>query len=607
MDLQAFDVEGFRSLANVPGIPVRQPTILTGPNDAGKTALLLALQCLLGTYTVIDADRTFRRDQAADDLTDDLTRRVSETTVTGSFVLSSSEQEHLGLPGLIRLRRRMPVNGRPIYEVMRSVAADPRLRKLDGLRVYELKEVAHALSVDPVGPANRLDSWRSPLRALATAGPFIDEWVPASPELIRSLPKLVAFSSTDNVDPQAQVRTALSASYARILESDDIRGSIDEVETVVRQRLVTEADALRVHIQSRCPDLSTVAIDPTVSFKSGFSNVTLEAAVEGTEAVGLRHAGAGRLRRITLAVWEWTSNLLGRDEGDSRSTIVVYDEPDTHLDYAHQRAFMTLIRSQCSQPGVSMLVATHSLNLIDRVDIADVVHVQLREERTHVERLSDDAHQGIDQYLANVSTSMGLRTSVLLHERCFLAVEGPSELQAIPILFRLSEHLPLQSAGLALISCGGNEPALKVVRFLLEHGRRAVFLLDKDSQTQERTRRLFAPDRLRSYGVTDEMVYFVGDVNELEELFTDDQWAHAAQLTWRRNDGQAWQASNFSVLRSAQKFSDAVIDLLKAESDEAPAGKPDMMTGLALSLQTPDDVPLALRVAFKAIIRVASD
>ncbi|WP_030855160.1 hypothetical protein [Streptomyces sp. NRRL S-475] len=61
---------------------------------------------------------------------------------------------------------------------------------------------------------------------------------------------------------------------------------------------------------------------------------------------------------------------------------------------------------------------------------------------------------------------MGLRNSVLLHERCFLAVEGPTEQQCVPLLFRLSQGLPLQAAGIALWACDNNEGALHLAGYL---------------------------------------------------------------------------------------------------------------------------------------------
>ncbi|MFF7361562.1 hypothetical protein [Streptomyces sp. NPDC008125] len=58
MQLTRFSACGFRSLAHVEDIPVSSPTILTGRNDGGKSAVLTALAFLLGKHPLTDEDRT---------------------------------------------------------------------------------------------------------------------------------------------------------------------------------------------------------------------------------------------------------------------------------------------------------------------------------------------------------------------------------------------------------------------------------------------------------------------------------------------------------------------------------------------------------------------
>lgn len=65
--------------------------------------------------------------------------------------------------------------------------------------------------------------------------------------------------------------------------------------------------------------------------------------------------------------------------------MFVYDEPDTHLDYSHQRRIMALIQLQSSRPNARVIVATHSLNLIDGVDISSVVHLRTHEGQVRAE------------------------------------------------------------------------------------------------------------------------------------------------------------------------------------------------------------------------------
>lgn len=622
MRLDSFHIQGFRSLADVSDIPLRRPTILTGHNDGGKSATLTALAFLLGKYEPALEDHTFQCEEsstAQDDSHQDtslmeaqepgeFSRRAPEIIATGKFTLSTAEQEEVGLPPTIQLRRRASGSDAPVYELLQAVPADPELRGIADMKLLELKQLAIGRGIEPEGPANRLESWRKPLTDLASSGDHVDDWTRASRSVIQRLPVYLAFSSTDEPDPEAQVRKVLQASYERMLADPDLIGPVHDLEQKVSDRLQAEAQQLCRHIQERVPELTSVSAVPSLAFRHGLSNVQLR-AFKGNEDVGLRHAGAGRQRRISLAVWEWTSQIITappEEDDDDASVVIAYDEPDTHLDYAKQRDLVDLIHTQCENPQARMIVATHSLNLIDRVDIADVVQLHLDDSgRTVAERLTDETHEGVDRYLASISAALGLRTSVLLHERCFLAVEGPTEQQTFPILFRLAMNRPLQSAGIALIACNGNEGALKVTRFLIEHNRKVVFILDKDSETNPATRKLFKRDKLRSYLITDEHVHYIGDSNELEELFTDDQWTETANELWPRYDGRLWTSRDFSELRGSGKFSDALKDLIRKSSEAAPSSKQEMNLGLALRLRSADEVPGELRKIFEQISEIS--
>jgi putative ATP-dependent endonuclease of the OLD family len=600
MRLESFGVQGFRSLADVNVIPVRKPTIITGENDGGKSSALEALGFLLNGQVLSLEDYSFKWG-SPDAREDDVIQRVEEVVVTGEFSLSAAEQEDLGLPAVIRLRRRVGRDA-PIFEVYVSVPEDEALRGIEDMKIQDLRALATAREVEPDGKRVESESWRRPLRALAAVGSQVNAWSRASRNVIDCLPIFLSFSSRDEPDPEAQVRSVLHATYKRLLDDTDLVKPVRDLEEAIKGKLQAEAEQLCAHIRQRVPELTSISAIPNVSFRDGFSSVQLR-ALKGNEEVGLRQAGAGRQRRISLAVWEWIS--MPREGADQTplDLVVAYDEPDTHLDYGKQRELVDLIHAQCQLPGVRMIVATHSLNLIDRVDIADVVQLRLDErKRTVAERLIDDSYDGVDQYLSQLSAAMGLRTSVLLHERCFLAVEGPSEEQTFPHLFRLVTGKPMQSAGIALISAGGNDGALQVTQFLIRHKRAVIFIVDKDSAE----RKVFRLEKLHAHGVKDEQIHFVGAPNELEELYSDAQWVDTANNEWPRMDGRAWVVNDIAALRVQGKFSDRLKKIFWQESKVGPSSKQEMNTKLVHRLSNPDEVPEQLREKFKAVASLAS-
>lgn len=603
MEIVSFRASGFRSLANIEEIPIGEPTILTGSNDGGKTAAIGALHFLLNGPQPSTDDYTMARDE--DDPPQGIhDGRFTEISVTGRFTLSEAEREQLGFPQEILIRRKARLEATASFELFTSVPKDERLRQLsEKLPLAELQDRAAALGVEPTGKKGAKISFLEPLRELAGREETVDEWVPAPLEIVSRLPRFVHFASTTEPDPEHEIRATLTAVYRGLIEDDDLMRPVREAERAIQDELRSDADALRDHIRLRCPELVDVEIEPDVSFSGGFRGVTLRAGKGEDRGVTLGASGAGRRRRVTLAVWEWSTDLLAGS--DDRCVVIAYDEPDTHLDYGHQRKLVDLIRTQAALPGTRVVIATHSLNLIDKVDIEDVIHLTLDAERTVVHRLAGDEHSEIDRYLADIAVEMGLRNSVLLHERCFVGVEGSTEMQAFPSLFHAATGHRLQSVGIALIAGNNNVGALRVAKFLNEHGRKVQFVVDQDSSTTAGNGKVFRPDALKAQGIASDQIHLIGDPNEFEELFSDEQWATTANEAWPRDDGQPWMPGDFAVLRKEKSFSKSLTETVRNASSLAPPGKPGYVLALARRVKSADEIPSQLREVFSKLMTMA--
>lgn len=602
MKLLSFRVAGFRSLEDVAEIPVREPTVLTGANDGGKTASLDALGYLLGDYPIASPDPTTVGAPPEDGSAD--VETVPTTAVTGTFALSDDDRDELGFgDDRIQIRRtRNHEDGTDEYHVLATVPEDPRLQGLQAANVNELKERAQDLGLEPEGDLRKRDPWLEALQGVAETTDKIQAWVDAPRDLVANLPRYVRFSSTREPDLQNEIYQALKGAFDRLMDDASIVGPVKETERAVQDRLEEEARDLCAHIKARCPELVDITVQPSVSFREGFRQVEVRSGTRPGFHVPVQYSGAGRRRRMTLAVWEWTRDLVA--ETADRQVVIAYDEPDTHLDYTRQRELVELIRNQAANENVRILVATHSLNLIDKVEIADVVHLQLDEGRTRVSRLLTDEHDEVDRYLATISAAMGLRNSVLLHERLFVGVEGSTESQALPILFRTATGISLQSAGIALIAGNGNRGAREVARWLSDHNRQVEFIIDKDSSTDQSTRHIFTKEKLQAVGIDEDQMHLLGDPNELEDLFSDEQWAATANEKWPRNDGREWSPEDFVSLR-AHKFSKELLEMVRVNSDEGPSTKPECMVTLAGRLDDPDEIPDQLRDVFEHLMEQA--
>ncbi|MEU6320705.1 AAA family ATPase [Streptomyces sp. NPDC047009] len=625
MHLNSFSVSGFRSLTEVADIPVSKPTILAGHNDGGKSALLDALAFLLSVHSLSEDDRTYL---ATDGDEAGAPVRCESTSVSGTFALDAYEQEHFDLPEQVRLRRWAGEDLVPRLEIWGPVPDDERLRDLSQHLAPALRGLVAEFGLTPAS-ALKADLVTA-LREYGRKHASREDWMPAPAGLDKRMPRFLSFDGKA-ARPDDAVKTALVGRFQSHMADPELKGKLTAIEDEVKDRLRIDAKSLCDHIRTRCPDLAEVFVEPDVSFQQGFRAAPLRIARIAGEAVGLDRSGLGSNRRVSLAIWEWTSELLAEEENTAPTadlaageapepppvqTIVVYDEPDTHLDYAHQRKIMQLIREQSAITNVSVLVATHSMNLIDGVDISDVVHLKLDNHRTVVERLGAGLlGDHIDAHLGKIAAAVGLRNSVLLHERCFLAVEGDTEQRAFPLLFRLCEGLSLQAAGIALWACFNNEGALHLARYLAEHGRTIMLVVDADSRNVSKG--IFKTPKLNQFFGNNVRRYvkFLGEpdqdapkqekYNELEEIFDDAVWARVANNIWAKPEG-TWQASDFTDLRGQGKFSEAVKEMLQTGSPDGPGGKPEMMYELAMALDDPSDVPEQLRTVFAQLRKLAA-
>ncbi|MFC6062826.1 ATP-dependent nuclease [Streptomyces ochraceiscleroticus] len=609
MQIISFSVAGFRSLEDVADIPVKRPTILVGPNDGGKSASLTALSFLLGKYAPEEDDLTLLASTAGLNESKATVRRAAEITVTGNFECSEVEVAELEIPKHLTIRRRYRPGTGVDLEMRMRVCAEARLRQLDKLSINELKELAKTFETKSDGPASAKASWKVPLERLALDFDTVEEWVTVPNKIAQRLPALLIFRGDDAPDPESAIKDALAIRFKEYAADEEITSTLNEVSAKISSRLSEDAQGIRDHIAERC-QVRNVTIEPQINIRPTLAHPKLRLEDAWGNSVALGSSGAGRARRVSLAVWESSSGLLKEskhsEEVDQESfthtdVVVIYDEPDTHLDYNHQRRVMSLVREQCSFPNVRIMMATHSLNLIDGVDIGDIVQVE-SDGSTKCRVVVETPDDVIERKLVtDLAVALGFRNSVLLHERFFVGVEGVTEQQAFPVLFRTYAGRSLQSAGISLWPCGNNEGALNFASFLRANNRAVAFVVDNDSTINRKD--LFHEDRLKRFGLDPtEHCQYIGNPMEFEDIFDDATWCTAADTLWPRDDGEPWNKVEVGALRDGKKFSDKLCTFFAEHSSKAARGKAEMMFGLASWISEPTEIPLQLRQVFDYLI-----
>ena len=296
-----------------------------------------------------------------------------------------------------------------------------------------------------------------------------------------------------------------------------------------------------------------------------------------------------------MAVYEWSQEIFKNRDENSRQLIMAFDEPDTHLDYKSQRQIFDVIKRFAGLPAMQVVVCTHSLNFIERVPINRIVHYSLDQttRQTKLEVLSITDHETTELFMYEISKNMGLRNSVMLHERCFLTIEGQTEIAALPVLFYKKYGMPLQSAGICLINGENNYGARMLVKFLNTNRRQVIFLVDTDAVTTDSTSKIFTPASFQVDGIDEStQVHYIG-AKEFEDAFSDDLWARMAQTNYPKQSGILWSAVDFASLRVNPKFSKAVQGLIQMEANVEEPSKLDLGFKLAQCINA-DEIPLAI-------------
>ncbi len=612
MKLRAFKVKNFRCLYSTEWIPLSDLSIFTGENDGGKSTSLQVFDVFLSPKkTPVFDDYSYSINRVGEIGSNG---REEEITVYGKFELRDSESSLLNAlwgieDKIVEVKRSFHINGGPSpYLFSAKTHSDEAFRRpLDDYTVAELKGIADRLSISLTGLTRKQDIIDA-VRRWQRSQPQIDSEVEFPKSLIECLPEFRIFSSESALDPESEIKKTLITQFRSLVSNDKYSGPISQITEEIKGELNTELEKLTPFVQRYSSDIEAVTIRPDFNFASGLTTTALEIKRRDGKPILLQQSGAGQRRRFSLAIYEWSQEVFKDREENSRDLILAFDEPDTHLDYKSQRQIFDIIRKFADLPAIQVVVCTHSLNFIERVPINQIVHYSLDKSTryTEVEVLASTVHEITELFLYEISKNMGLRNSVMLHERCFLAVEGQTEIAMLPVLFYKKYGYPLQAAGICLINGENNYGARMLTKFLNENRRQVVFLVDADSASDVGSKRYFTAASFRTDGIDEaSQVHYVG-TRELEDAFSDDIWTRMANKEYPKNSGSEWTTTDFAALRLTDKFSKKVQRLIKAEAGlPREPTKQDLGYKLALCLD-PADVPQAVTDCLEKAFRLAN-
>ena len=579
--LQSVSVDNLRSLQDLQPTPIELDiTVLAGQNGGGKTSFIDALWMLLSGKPPSDAARaTTSRD----------------ITVTGDFrsVDGTETLRVRALHSTGRVRRDLQLL------VHRMFGNDPNSMTLQNLR-----EAFDSAGITPPGGAAKAPYVDVAISWIRERPPeeFEETWVSLPPEVERRLPELIVFQSQDADDQPRHVSNLVAGETRRLLEDDVYEPRLNQIAAEIQEDIVPHLDRIKAMIRRYSPEITNVEINANFDFAGVRPQVKMHLTKRGSESIDLNEAGSGLLQRVGIAIY--AANLVGlqRTEAASAGTILAYDEPDTHLDYQAQRDLFEIIRGQSRLEHVQVIVATHSINLIDTVRLKSIRHLQLENERTKVDILSDYTIAPEETFIGDLVSGLGMRNSVLLSEKCFLVVEGETEERALRIFFEKVVGDTLAGAGITLINTSGSGGVRRLVEVLIEQlDRSVIVLVDGDAR--------HSPGRineewLSAMNLVEGVSAFFAGTKEFEDAFDDYVWLRVARDQFRPKDGSTWQLSDIADVRADDEGMGKALARVFTKRLQNRVSKPMLGEALAHTIMT-EEIPEAIRDAISAATTAA--
>lgn len=197
-------------------------------------------------------------------------------------------------------------------------------------------------------------------------------------------------------------------------------------------------------------DLTTILAERAV--------VRVSTGIHDSDGVRLRELGAGHQSLVWLAL-----SLLERDEG--RREIALVEEPEAFL---HPSAQRQVARQLFDDPGLQVLISSHSPVIVDEAEATDIVLV--RNHRTFAANEDERGRAQINTALLTGQASEAVFSSSVL------LVEGPGDRAFFERLRRrLSGRVPASVLGsMAVLAVGGNTRFGPWVRLLEAYTNRST-------------------------------------------------------------------------------------------------------------------------------------
>lgn len=605
MLLKNITIRNFRCFENIVDVPIHRLTVFIGENDAGKTCILDALEVLLTPKIPTIGD--FLKRANGD---------VEQTIfIEGQFQLEdydSLPEDYRTIEGNTFILRKSFSSGGAKCEINARGYHDSRWNNFPRQTAQIQKELLQSVNVEPGGNGEqRIEQFN---RAVSD-GKLLKE--PMTLEIKFSdisdyLPRFEKISSTDYHHPDTMVQRTFQAVVDSFIRPEnpqtgerELRQDLQGLKNQIKEALDNKTTQMLETLRHGNPRLISVEVSPNIDFSRSVTatNLTLNVG-QGHQLVSAY--GEGTKKKLWMGLLEWEKQT--QNELRDISVIRVYDEPDVNLDYSAERKLFTNIIESTRSPHsrTQAIICTHAVTFVDRAPGQSINLISVCEDgNRQITFFNSNSDKELEDFLSTIGRSVGLTNSSLFFERAFLIVEGESEENALPILYRNLYGRSLIEDGIVLIplfSCGAWKAILNLLNKNKAH--MTVLLLDEDCRYPESCARI-TPDSLKEIGYTPEFLsnncFYIG-TKEYEDAFATDDIGTLLNNHWPKEDGEPWIAEDIDQFRDLNyKFSEDLLKLVRRtciKKQRNRTQKPDFALAVAAHCKEESQIPEVIRSIF---------
>jgi len=491
--IQTVRINGFRGLKNIE-VELKQTTVLTGMNNAGKTSFLKALQIVFGNRNFITQDDFLIENGRSVDkiIIDILIVPIMDGVEVDNF---SEEWERLFTTD------RMKDDGEKSYIPLRTIITFDSIRTLYTIQQYILDSWSNFQNGDGYwysidnGNEKSFRFEEMPFFYMDAQRDILDDLKSKNSYLGKMLSK-IEYSPEALVDIEEQIRALNETAVNDSPILNDIRETLKDLDSTIG------SNNENIEITPFTKKVRDLNKGLTIYYGNDQDSFPME------------HHGMGTRSWSSLLTLKAFIKLLESNSNDNPFfPILAIEEPESHLHPNAQKKLYSQISSMSGQK----IISTHSPYIAGASHISEIRNFYKNEivECGKIEILDTESIRKIERQVINTRGE-------IFFSKCLVFFEGETEEQALPLLFEKYFSTTSIELGVDFIGVGGFRNYIPFIRFAEDFKIPWIIFSDNDqngtiktSVQQQFTNSLTTKEEA-------EVIIFLNDTCDFEkQLITD--------------------------------------------------------------------------------------